>query len=74
MASGTTFDISHHAAEIGVKPFAPLGSDDGHTVLSAKDNVVMEGEMRGWHGCDVPAPLAGARTFSNGNPVADATG
>jgi hypothetical protein len=39
---GHSFDISHHAAEIGVKPFTPLGSNDGYAVFGAKDEVVVE--------------------------------
>lgn len=35
---------------VGVKPFAPLGSDDGHGVFGAKDDVVAEREnaASGW--------------------------
>jgi hypothetical protein len=37
------------------------------------DTVVMQGEMRGWHDANFPAPLPG-RVFFYPNPVAHATG
>jgi hypothetical protein len=57
------FDIPHHAAEVGVQSFPPCGGDDRSTILGAKDDVVMEREMCGWHGVRGSSAPAGARGF-----------
>ena len=69
-----TFDISHHASEIGVQSFAPHGGDDWRAVFGAEDGVVVKREMRRGHGVRVSCAPAGARGHFIGNPVADATG
>ena len=56
-------EIAHDAAKIGVQPFAPRGDDEWATFFRAKDDVIMEREVCGWHGCEVPAPLPGRVAF-----------
>ncbi len=56
-------EIAHDAAEIRVQPFTPRWDDEWATFFRAKDDVIMEREVCGWHGCEVPAPLPGRVTF-----------
>lgn len=68
-------DVSHHAAEIGVHPFAPGLSDYRRPIFRAEDDVVMEREVSGWHGViSISGAPAGALRFLRLCPVADATG
>ena len=62
------------AAEKSVEPSPPFGSDVRCAILGGKDEVVMEGQMRGWHLASIPAPLPGRMIFFVGDPVACATG
>lgn len=71
---GHAFDVSRYTAEVGVQPFTPHGGDAGCAVFGAKDDVVMEREVGGWHGWRGSGAPAGARSFFTSNPVADATG
>ena len=56
-------EISHHTAEISVQPFAPRGGDEWRTTFRAEHDVIMQGEMCGWHGFGIPAPLPGRLAF-----------
>ncbi len=40
-----TINGSHHASEICVKTFAPVGGDDWFVVFSSKNKMVMEAEV-----------------------------
>ena len=78
---GRTIDAKRHAvqlpnnaAHVGEETFFQVWFEGRHSVFCAEDDVVMEGEMRGWQGAELSCAPAGARAFSNGNPVAYATG
>lgn len=39
---GHAFDISYHAADVGVEPFAPCGDNDRRPAFGAEDKVIMQ--------------------------------
>ena len=57
-------EVAHDAAEIRVQPFTPRGDDEWAAFLRAKDDVIVEREVCGWHGRFFQRPCRDARIFS----------
>ena len=67
-------EVAHHAAEEGVEAVTPCRGDERCAVFGAEHDVVVEGEVGGWHGGGGVAAPAGAVINVDVRPVADATG
>jgi hypothetical protein len=75
MAFRDAVEVPHHAAEEGVEAVAPRRGDERCAVFGAEHDVVVEGEVGGWHGGGGGGrPCRGGDSMYDVRPVADATG
>ena len=56
-------EFADDAAEVGVQPFAPRRDEDRRALLRGKDDVILQGEMRGRHGGISPSAPSGAHVI-----------
>src|SRR4051812_35162700 len=64
-----TIEVSYDAAEITVQAFTPRGQNRGGAILGAEHEMVVEGDVGGWHDnslSDAPAGAAVLLSISGG--------